>query len=57
MCSYQYRSELNDSFGVSVPYRYDNVFEYFEIPDKTLLDSLIHEYREQVGYKRSFLRI
>ena len=57
MCSYQYRSELNDSFGVSVPYRYDNVFEYFEIPDKTLLDSLIHEYREQVGYKRGFLRI
>ena len=55
--AYVYRAELNASFGVSVPYRYDNVFEYFEIPDKKLLDKVIYENREQVRYQCGGLKI
>ena len=43
------RARLNKSLGVYTPSKYDTVFEYFKITDKTLLDTFIDDNIEQVS--------
>ena len=44
-----FRSKLNKTFGVYVPYHYDDIFEHYKIADKSLLDTFLKEHKDQVS--------